>query len=71
VALRDDGRIVSWGSQAYIQDAPTDAGYVAIACSHHRCAALRDDGRVVTWGRSTDGQTDDVPTDAGFYAPYP
>mmetsp|Transcript_26656 Transcript_26656/g.106784 ORF Transcript_26656/g.106784 Transcript_26656/m.106784 type:complete len:274 (+) Transcript_26656:123-944(+) len=64
VALRDDGRVVTWGEawENQLADTPTDARYVAIACGAFHNVALRDDGRVVEWGRC-DG---DAPTDAGY-----
>eukprot|EP00635_Sarcinochrysidales_sp_CCMP3193_P008381 CAMPEP_0118916032 /NCGR_PEP_ID=MMETSP1166-20130328/16119_1 /TAXON_ID=1104430 /ORGANISM="Chrysoreinhardia sp, Strain CCMP3193" /LENGTH=221 /DNA_ID=CAMNT_0006855823 /DNA_START=64 /DNA_END=726 /DNA_ORIENTATION=+ len=60
----------SWGSSRYGErnDAPTCAGFVAIACGHFHSVALRDDGTVGTWGCRSDDQRDDAPTCAGFVA---
>mmetsp|Transcript_26657 Transcript_26657/g.106789 ORF Transcript_26657/g.106789 Transcript_26657/m.106789 type:complete len:157 (+) Transcript_26657:135-605(+) len=71
VALRDDGRVVTWGDRRRGQrrDAPTDAAgpYVAIACGRSHSVALRDDGRVVVWGSDEHDERADAPTDAGPY----
>jgi len=49
-------------------DAPTSAGFVAIACGGDHSVALRSDGTVVTWGSNiyTYGQRNDAPTSVGF-----
>mmetsp|Transcript_3691 Transcript_3691/g.14444 ORF Transcript_3691/g.14444 Transcript_3691/m.14444 type:complete len:448 (+) Transcript_3691:134-1477(+) len=51
VAVRNDGRVVTWGSIAADRDSPTDAGYVSVACGQSHSLALHRDGRVVTLGR--------------------
>ncbi len=63
VALRRDGRAVSWG---LVGSAPTDAqsGVVAVAAGPIYALALRADGRVVGWGSSSVAQT--IPATATY-----
>mmetsp|Transcript_3692 Transcript_3692/g.14452 ORF Transcript_3692/g.14452 Transcript_3692/m.14452 type:complete len:213 (+) Transcript_3692:134-772(+) len=68
VAVRNDGRVVTWGSIAADRDSPTDAGYVSVACGQSHSLALHRDGRVVTLGDNSRGQRADAPTDAGYVA---
>jgi len=71
VALRDDGRVVTWGSQRNYRrrDVPAETGHVAISCGFYHSVALREDGRVVIWGSQTMGEMfGGAPTDAGYVA---
>lgn len=55
-ALRSDGRVLCWGSNYYGQnDAPTDAGFIAVSAGFHFSCALREDGSAVCWGYLYDG----------------
>lgn len=57
LALRDDGRIVAWGSSANATRVPADLEEVtAIAAGHDHCLALREDGTVIAWGSNAHGQ---------------
>jgi len=68
VALRHDGRVVTWGDTRWQQcnDTPTNSGYVSIACGGRQSAALHGDGRVVVWGNSR--ACADAPSGAGYVA---
>jgi len=70
VALRNDGRVVTWGDQSRGQraGAPSEAGDVMVACGMLHSCAVHNDGRVVTWGNCEEAQRADAPTDAGFVA---
>lgn len=55
-ALRSDGRVLCWGSNYYGQnDAPADAGFIAVSAGFHFGCALREDGSAVCWGYLYDG----------------
>ena len=71
VALRSDGRIVTWGGYKSMDidvDMPTDAGYVALAAGEAHCLALHETGRVVIWGDYSEDQRVGAPTDDGYVA---
>lgn len=59
LALRYDGTVVAWGSNANGQtNVPTSlSNVVAIAGGGLHCLALKSDGTVVAWGSNTYGQT--------------
>ncbi|MDB6079127.1 MAG: hypothetical protein JWO82_2874 [Akkermansiaceae bacterium] len=59
MALKSDGTVVSWGSNAYGQcDVPADlTGVTAISAGVHTSAALKSDGTVVMWGQAAYGWT--------------
>ena len=61
-ALRSDGRVLCWGSNYYGQnDAPTDAGFIAVSAGFHFSCALREDGSAVCWGYLYDGALNAPP----------
>ena len=70
VGLRNNGTVVTWGSNSKGQrnDTPTCSGFVAIACGWNHSIGLRNNGTVVTWGSTSKGQRDDAPTGTGFVA---
>jgi alpha-tubulin suppressor-like RCC1 family protein len=56
-ALRDNGAIACWGSNYYGQtNAPSGAGFTAIATGGTHSCALRDNGMVECWGANQDGE---------------
>jgi|GEM_PF-6710117 len=66
LALRVDGTVIAWGSNASGQTSVPEAaqrGVVAIAAGHHHSLALSADGSVIAWGANESGQTD-VPSAA-------
>ncbi len=61
-ALRIDGRVLCWGSNDYGQNnAPTDAGFIAVTAGSHFGCALREDGSAVCWGYLYDGALNPPP----------
>mmetsp|Transcript_17197 Transcript_17197/g.55803 ORF Transcript_17197/g.55803 Transcript_17197/m.55803 type:complete len:153 (-) Transcript_17197:7-465(-) len=62
VALRDDGTVVTWGSNGFHQrdGAPTSTGFVGISCAGNLSVALRSDATVVPWGDTS--ERDGAPT---------
>ncbi|MBI5774900.1 MAG: hypothetical protein HZA89_14305, partial [Verrucomicrobia bacterium] len=58
VALKNDGSVVTWGSNGET-DVPISAqsGVTAIASGQYHTVALKSDGSVVAWGKNSDGQT--------------
>jgi alpha-tubulin suppressor-like RCC1 family protein len=66
LAVKLDGSVVAWGSNAYGQlDVPAAAlsGIVSVAVGDTHSLALRADGSVVAWGSNAQGQLN-VPQDA-------
>ncbi|NVN97954.1 MAG: hypothetical protein HXX17_01430 [Geobacteraceae bacterium] len=59
VVLRNDGTVVAWGNNSFLQTAvPTGlAGVAAIAAGDAHSLALKNDGTVVAWGRNDYLQT--------------
>jgi len=65
--------VTIWGDTEFNQrnDAPTDAGFVAIACGKLHSVALRGDGTVCAWGgnrRGMAGGHRETPISDGFVA---
>ncbi|MGV3658705.1 MAG: choice-of-anchor D domain-containing protein [Prosthecobacter sp.] len=58
IALREDGTVTAWGSNAWGQLSvpPGLSGVTAIAASRSHCLALKSDGTVVGWGTNSNGQ---------------
>ena len=58
-ALRADGTVVCWGSNAQDQcDVPPRlSGIVQIACGTGHCIALRSNGTVACWGSNANGES--------------
>ncbi len=59
VALRSNGKVVSWGNDSYGQtDVPTNLNsVVAISAGFVHSLALKSDGTVVAWGNNGSGQS--------------
>jgi uncharacterized delta-60 repeat protein len=60
VALKNDGRVLAWGSNSYGEtNVPIAAqsGVKAIAAGYFHTLALKIDGSVVAWGQNDAGQT--------------
>jgi hypothetical protein len=65
-AISKEGRVVCWGSNAYLQcEVPvTLENVVAVSCGYYHTAALVHDGSVVCWGYDIDTRSDfTVPPD--------
>jgi len=74
IALKSNGTVVAWGSNAFGQtDVPDSNDIVAIAAGDHFSIALREGGSLLAWGiedGSTNdrGQVTDLPEGSDFIA---
>jgi len=52
IGLKDDGSIVTWGSDTdnQIKNSPNDKGYISIVAGTNHSIALKNDGKIVLWG---------------------
>ena len=56
VALLDDGSLVSWGNDRFVEQLPEITDFVKIAAGREHVLGLREDGTVFAWGNNTLGQ---------------
>lgn len=62
LALKDDGRISSWGYDTLVKAIPPAASnIVALAAGRYDAIALRNDGKVFVWGNRTGALTNVPP----------
>ncbi len=63
LALKDTGKLVSWGDDTYKQvtNTPTTSDFVGVACGEFHSVAWKADGTIMAWGRNHFQQID-VPT---------
>ena len=63
LALRADGTLYSWGSDAWGAVGLTPAGtYIAVAAGEKFSAAIRTDGTIVAWGDDSWGEVSGTPS---------
>ena len=69
LAVRSDGTIAAWGSNAYdVCDAPDYNGFVAVSAGRYHSMGLQSDGSVRCWGDNAEGQCDPPTLDYNFIA---
>jgi hypothetical protein len=68
IALRTNGSIVSWGSDAHgqVSGTPTGTDFVQVSGGYYHSLALKSDGSIVSWGRNNYRQIIDTPNGSNF-----